>query len=92
MSTEYFHPKTTPNTPIKMAVRMSMALPGVVACCCCESSLYDFFYLLKKYIFLMQIVLFSGVFQSVKYVNDENTDVYVDGGLLCNYPIHAFDG
>ncbi|XP_047136379.1 uncharacterized protein LOC100213281 isoform X1 [Hydra vulgaris] len=60
MSTEYFHPKTTPNTPIKMAVRMSMALPGV--------------------------------FQSVKYVNDENTDVYVDGGLLCNYPIHAFDG
>lgn len=61
MSTEYFHPKTTPNTPIRTAVRMSTALPGV--------------------------------FQSVRYkLNEENTDVYVDGGLLCNYPIHAFDG
>ena len=30
MSTEYFHPKTTPNTPIRMAVRMSAALPGNV--------------------------------------------------------------
>ena len=28
MSTEYFHPKTTPTTPIRTAVRMSTALPG----------------------------------------------------------------
>lgn len=28
MSTEYFHPKATPNTPIRTAVRMSTALPG----------------------------------------------------------------
>ena len=28
MSVEYFHPKTTPNTPIRRAVRMSVALPG----------------------------------------------------------------
>lgn len=28
MSVEYFHPKTTPNTPVKRAVRMSIALPG----------------------------------------------------------------
>ncbi|XP_065053655.1 uncharacterized protein LOC135682618 isoform X2 [Rhopilema esculentum] len=60
MSTDYFHPKTTPNIPIRTAVRMSTAMPGV--------------------------------FQSVKYKVNENTDVYVDGGLLCNYPIHAFDG
>lgn len=33
-----------------------------------------------------------GVFQSVPYKVNENTDIYVDGGLLCNYPIHAFDG
>ena len=28
MSVEHFHPKTTPNTPIRRAVRMSVALPG----------------------------------------------------------------
>ncbi|KAK3702887.1 hypothetical protein QZH41_014164 [Actinostola sp. cb2023] len=28
MSVEYFHPKTTPNTPIRRAIRMSVALPG----------------------------------------------------------------
>jgi len=60
MSTEYFHPKTTPNTPIRTAVRMSMALPGV--------------------------------YQSVRYKTGDDNDLYVDGGLLCNYPIHAFDG
>ena len=32
------------------------------------------------------------MFQSVPYRVNENTDLYVDGGLLCNYPIHAFDG
>ena len=30
MSTEYFHPKTTPNIPIRTAVRMSTAMPGIV--------------------------------------------------------------
>lgn len=60
MSVEYFHPKTTPNTPIRRAVRMSVALPGV--------------------------------FQCVREINNDYEDVYVDGGLLCNYPIHAFDG
>ena len=28
MSVEYFHPKTTPNTSIRTAVRMSTAMPG----------------------------------------------------------------
>ena len=35
---------------------------------------------------------FSGVFQCVREMNNDYEDVYVDGGLLCNYPIHAFDG
>jgi len=60
MSTDYFHPKTTPNIPIRTAVRMSTAMPGV--------------------------------FQSVRHRVHETTDLFVDGGLLCNYPIHAFDG
>ena len=28
MNAEYFHPKTTPDTPVRVAVRMSMAIPG----------------------------------------------------------------
>lgn len=28
MNAEYFHPKTTPDVPIRQAVRMSMAIPG----------------------------------------------------------------
>ena len=28
LSVEYFHPKTTPNMPVRLAVRMSMAIPG----------------------------------------------------------------
>ena len=28
MSTEYCHPKTTPDMAVRMAVRMSMAIPG----------------------------------------------------------------
>ncbi|CAB4043532.1 partial, partial [Paramuricea clavata] len=59
MSVEYFHPKTTPNIPVRKAVKMSMALPGV--------------------------------FQVVRETFNGQEDVYVDGGLLCNYPIHAFD-
>ncbi|XP_046846665.1 uncharacterized protein LOC124440335 isoform X2 [Xenia sp. Carnegie-2017] len=60
MSVEYFHPKTTPNVPLRKAVKMSMALPGV--------------------------------YQVVRETFNGQEDVYVDGGLLCNYPIHVFDG
>jgi len=58
---EYFHPKTKPDVPIKLALRMSMSIPGV--------------------------------FKAVKLTNERGfTDLYVDGGVLCNYPVHAFDG
>jgi len=57
---EYFHPKTKPDVPIKLALRMSMSIPGV--------------------------------FKAVKLTNERGiTDLYVDGGVLCNYPVHAFD-
>ena len=28
LAVEYFHPKTTPNFPIRMALRMSVSIPG----------------------------------------------------------------
>lgn len=60
MTTEYCHPKTTPDMAVRLAVRMSMAIPGL--------------------------------FRATTYTNHGQTDVYVDGGVLCNYPIHCFDG
>ncbi|KAL8563991.1 hypothetical protein ACOMHN_025322 [Nucella lapillus] len=60
MTTEYCHPKTTPDMPIRMALRMSMAIPGL--------------------------------FSAMKYKRLGVEDVYVDGGVLCNYPVHCFDG
>lgn len=60
MTEEYCHPKTTPDMPIRLAVRMSMAIPGM--------------------------------FQATKYTDKGETNTYVDGGVLCNYPIHCYDG
>ncbi|XP_050394210.1 uncharacterized protein YqhO-like, partial [Patella vulgata] len=60
MSTEYCHLKTTPDMSIRLAVRMSMAIPGI--------------------------------YKAMKYKRNGQTSVYVDGGVLCNYPIHCFDG
>ncbi|CAH1795631.1 unnamed protein product [Owenia fusiformis] len=60
MSVEYFHPKTTPDVSIALAVRMSAALPGMV-----------------------QPVILER--HGIKHC-------YIDGGVLCNYPIHCFDG
>ncbi|XP_059158896.1 uncharacterized protein LOC131942945 [Physella acuta] len=60
MRAEYCHPKTTPDMPIREALRMSMAIPGV--------------------------------FTARVYDNHGQFDTYVDGGVLCNYPIHCYDG
>ncbi|XP_052682469.1 uncharacterized protein LOC128163052 [Crassostrea angulata] len=60
MTEEYCHVKTTPDMPIRLAVRMSMAIPGL--------------------------------FQATHYTYNGETNTYVDGGVLCNYPIHCFDG
>ncbi|XP_041459568.1 uncharacterized protein LOC121411107 isoform X2 [Lytechinus variegatus] len=57
---EYCHVKTTPNLPIRAALRMSTSLPGV-------------FYPFQK-------------------VTGDRTDLYIDGGLICNYPVHCYDG
>ncbi|MEQ1503586.1 MAG: patatin-like phospholipase family protein [Myxococcota bacterium] len=62
MCTEYCHPKTTPDMPVRLAVGMSMSLPV----------------LMVPY----RLVRPGG----------GQADLYTDGGLLCNYPVHAFDG
>ncbi|XP_077988444.1 uncharacterized protein LOC144442945 [Glandiceps talaboti] len=60
MVAEYCHVKTTPDMPIRLAVRMTVSIPGM--------------------------------YEPVRYYNGANVDMYVDGGLLVNYPIHCFDG
>ena len=36
---------------------------------------------------------FTALFMPIKlFTNAETTDYYVDGGVLCNYPLHAYDG
>ncbi|XP_041478262.1 uncharacterized protein LOC121426149 isoform X1 [Lytechinus variegatus] len=60
MMEEYCHVKTTPNMPIRTAVRMSISAPFV--------------------------------FVPVKRQHMGRTDLYIDGGVLCNYPVHCFDG
>ncbi|CAH1791882.1 unnamed protein product [Owenia fusiformis] len=59
-SVEYFHPKTTPNVSIALAVRISIGIPGFVQ---------------------PKVVEKNGL-----------NHCYIDGGVLCNYPIHCFDG
>lgn len=41
---------------------------------------------------LSGIVTFLGMFQATKYTQNGETNTYVDGGLICNYPLHCFDG
>ncbi|XP_038077329.1 uncharacterized protein LOC119745177 [Patiria miniata] len=60
MDCTYCHVKTTPDMPIREAVRMSGCIPGF--------------------------------FCPVEVKSGNTTDYYVDGGLLCNYPIHCYDG
>ncbi|XP_072016164.1 uncharacterized protein [Amphiura filiformis] len=56
----YCHVKTTPDMPISVAVRMSCAIPGVIA--------------------------------PVKYTLHGVEEIFCDGGLVCNYPVHVYDG
>ncbi|XP_072023650.1 uncharacterized protein [Amphiura filiformis] len=56
----YCHVKTTPDMPIRVAVRMSCSIPGVIA--------------------------------PVKYTLHGVQEIFCDGGLVCNYPVHVFDG
>ena len=67
MMTEYCHPKTTPNMPVRLAARTSMSLPV----------------LLEPVAMLPE--------HSTQAI-EQQADLYVDGGLLCNNPMHAFDG
>ncbi|XP_078578103.1 uncharacterized protein LOC144863013 isoform X2 [Branchiostoma floridae x Branchiostoma japonicum] len=61
MTEEYCHVKTTPNLPIRKAVRMSISIPGL--------------------------------FQPEQSDHlGAGKDFYVDGAVVCNYPLHCFDG
>lgn len=60
MTVEYCSPRTTPNMAVRLAVRMTMAIPVL--------------------------------FKPVPYQTNGKTNFYVDGGVLCNYPIHYYDG
>lgn len=64
MATEYCHPKTTPDMPVRLAVGMSMSLP----------------------VLMVPYRLVRGTDEL------QTSELYTDGGLLCNYPVHAFDG
>ncbi len=66
MMTEYCHPKTTPDMPVRLAVGMSMSLPV----------------LMQPY----------KILRKIGTAGKSEEDLYTDGGLLCNYPLHAFDG
>ena len=68
LETEYCHPKTTPELPVRVAVAMSMALPVLMRPHRITRSFRD----------------------STSSWKEE--ELYTDGGLLCNFPVHAFDG
>ncbi|GAB1601352.1 uncharacterized protein LOC115217280 [Argonauta hians] len=58
---DYFHPKTTPDFPIRRSVFLAISVPGI--------------------------------YQPLKFSLDESpADYYLNGGLICNFPIHCFDG
>jgi len=64
MCTEFCHPKTTPDMPVRLAVGMSMSLPVLMV-----------------------------PYRIVRSADGKGpADLYTDGGLLCNFPVHAFDG
>ena len=40
----------------------------------------------------MCMLIMTGLFQPIKYDQHGEVNTYVDGGVLCNYPIHCYDG
>ena len=40
----------------------------------------------------MALFYISGYFEPVKYCLDGQECYFVDGGILCNYPIFCYDG
>ncbi|XP_072031446.1 LOW QUALITY PROTEIN: uncharacterized protein [Amphiura filiformis] len=60
----YCHVKTTPDMPIREAVRMSMSIPGI----------------------------FCAVKHQLHSNCSRSPDLFVDGAMLCSFPIHCYDG
>ncbi|XP_035662131.1 uncharacterized protein LOC118406311 [Branchiostoma floridae] len=60
LTEECCHVKTTPDLPVRKAVRMSMSIPGL--------------------------------FEPVLDDCHGSKEFFVDGGVICNFPLHCFDG
>ncbi|RDD42213.1 Uncharacterized protein TrispH2_005310 [Trichoplax sp. H2] len=91
LSMEYFHPKTTPDFPIYKAVRMSMSIPGYYEAVRVKHHRVknDDCIIRKKKI---PCCLYCCICCSNWGEDSANYDLYIDGGVGCNYPIHVFDG
>ena len=48
---------------------------------------------LRTHVCIRLIFYFTGVFTPMRIKTVAGTkDYYVDGGVLCNFPLHAYDG
>jgi len=42
---------------------------------------------------ILETVYFTGVLEPISLENvTGSTDLYIDGGVICNYPVYVFDG
>ncbi|EDV22531.1 uncharacterized protein TRIADDRAFT_58860 [Trichoplax adhaerens] len=91
LSADYLHAKTTPNMEIYKAVRMSMSLPFYFARMRYPREDYDESDISEKSCKCIRCwccCCICGGWEK----GSSRKDIYVDGGLVCNYPIHVFDG
>ncbi|EDV28053.1 uncharacterized protein TRIADDRAFT_53250 [Trichoplax adhaerens] len=99
LDVQYFHPKTTPNVPIHVAVELSMT--SQVKVNCPETRVYNNTRIALKYC-NGELIIPNQIEPSKKSNHstsptqgtkrDSMEDIYIKGGLTCNYPLHAFDG
>lgn len=112
---QYFHPKTTPNLPIHIAIELSMSTQGNVPVTLTNINLKSTFHIYNyckwiDYIYLNGLIALKYhqgelVIPSMSELSkkqsllsrqgvspDSMQDLFIQGSLTCNYPLHAFDG
>ncbi len=96
-SVEILHVKTSPDYPIRKAVRASMSLP-VALHPCRDKNIHT---VVSEHVHEMTREMEASGENSIMHVTDSKaehakqtspTELYVDGGVLANYPIDCFDG
>ena len=102
MTVEYFHPKTTPDMSVVKAVRASMSIPctNTTTYTVTQAQLHLSYIILHclniyTYVIYSSIVRFNNQFLLCVVLMQPVSDgdhLYVDGGLICNFPVHAYDG